>query len=92
MDVNSSFGIISWIVFGALAGWVASMIAGDNARQGWLGNIIVGIIGAFIGGLIFGLLFGGGRFTLEWNIGSFIAAVIGSLVLLFILRAVQGRA
>ncbi len=92
MDVNSSFGIISWIVFGALAGWVASMIAGENARQGWLGNIIVGIIGAFIGGLIFGLLFGGGQFTLEWNIGSFIAAVIGAVVLLFILRAVQGRA
>ena len=63
MDVNSSFGIISWIVFGALAGWVASMIAGDNARQGWLGNIIVGIIGAFIGGLIFSLI-GGGTFTL----------------------------
>ena len=66
MDVNSSFGIISWIVFGALAGWVASMIAGDNARQGWLGNIIVGIIGAFIGGLIFSL-FGGGTFTLGWS-------------------------
>jgi uncharacterized membrane protein YeaQ/YmgE (transglycosylase-associated protein family) len=92
MDVNSSFGIISWIVFGALAGWVASMIAGDNARQGWLGNIIVGIIGAFIGGLIFGLLFGGGRFDLGWNIGSFVAAVIGAVILLFILRAVQGRA
>ena len=91
MDVNSSFGIISWIVFGALAGWVASMIAGDNARQGWLGNIIVGIIGAFIGGLIFGLLFGGGTFTLGWSIGSFIAAVIGALILLFILRAVQSR-
>jgi uncharacterized membrane protein YeaQ/YmgE (transglycosylase-associated protein family) len=67
------------------------MISGDNARQGWLGNIIVGIIGAFIGGLIFGLLFGGGQFTLEWNIGSFIAAVIGAIILLFILRAVQGR-
>ena len=92
MDVNSSFGIISWIVFGALAGWVASMIAGDNARQGWLGNIIVGIIGAFIGGLFFGLLFGGGRFDLGWNIGSFIAADIGAVILLFILRAVQGRA
>jgi uncharacterized membrane protein YeaQ/YmgE (transglycosylase-associated protein family) len=91
MDVNSSFGIISWIVFGALAGWVASMISGDNARQGWLGNIIVGIIGAFLGGLIFGLLFNGGQFTLGWNIGSFIAAVIGALILLFILRAVQGR-
>jgi uncharacterized membrane protein YeaQ/YmgE (transglycosylase-associated protein family) len=91
MDVNSSFGIISWIVFGALAGWVASMISGDNARQGWLGNIIVGIIGAFIGGLIFGLLFGGGQFTLTWSIGSFIAAVIGAIILLFILRAIQGR-
>ena len=88
MDVNSTFGIISWIGFGALAGWVASMISGDNARQGWLGNIIVGIIGAFIGGLIFSW-FQGGTFTLSWSIGSFIAAVIGSLILLFILRMFQ---
>jgi uncharacterized membrane protein YeaQ/YmgE (transglycosylase-associated protein family) len=91
MDVNSSFGILSWIIFGALAGWVASMIAGDNARQGWLGNIIVGIIGAFLGGIIFGFLFGGGEFTMGWNIGSFIAAVIGAIILLFILRMFQGR-
>jgi uncharacterized membrane protein YeaQ/YmgE (transglycosylase-associated protein family) len=91
MDVNSSFGIISWIVFGALAGWVASMIAGDNGRQGWLGNIIVGIIGAFIGGLVFGFLFGGGQFTLGWNVGSFIAAVIGAIILLAILRMFGAR-
>lgn len=91
MDVNSSFGIISWIVFGALAGWVASMIAGDNARQGWLGNIIVGIVGAFIGGLVFGFLFGGGQFTMGWNIGSFIAAVIGAIILLAILRMFGAR-
>ncbi len=90
MDVNSSFGIISWIIFGALAGWVASMIAGDNARQGWLGNIVVGIIGAFVGGLIFSFI-GGGTFTLGWRIGSFIAAVVGALELLFILRMFQGR-
>lgn len=91
MDVNSSFGIISWIVFGALAGWVASMISGDNNRQGWLGNIIVGIIGAFIGGLVFGFLFGGGQFTMGWNIGSFIAAVIGAIILLAILRMFGAR-
>jgi uncharacterized membrane protein YeaQ/YmgE (transglycosylase-associated protein family) len=90
MDVQSSFGIISWIIFGALAGWVASMIAGENARQGWLGNIIVGIIGALIGGLIFAFI-GGGTFTLGWNIGSFVAAVIGAVILLFILRLFQGR-
>jgi uncharacterized membrane protein YeaQ/YmgE (transglycosylase-associated protein family) len=90
MDVNSTFGLISWILFGALAGWVASMISGDNARQGWLGNIIVGIIGAFIGGMLFSFLFGGGTFTLTWSIGSFIAAVIGALILLFILRMFRG--
>ncbi len=89
-SVNSSFGIISWIIFGALAGWVASMIAGDNARQGWLGNIIVGIVGAFIGGLLFAALFGGGTFTLGWSIGSFIAAVIGALILLFVIRLFRG--
>lgn len=91
MDVDSSFGILSWIIFGALAGWVASMIAGDNARQGWLGNIIVGIVGAFIGGIVFGFLFGGGQFTLGWNIGSFIAAVIGAIILLAILRMFSSR-
>ena len=90
MDVNSSFGIISWIIFGALAGWVASMIAGDNARQGWLGNIIVGIVGAFIGGLLLAALLGGGTFTLGWSIGSFVAAVIGAVILLFIIRLFRG--
>ena len=39
--------IILWIILGALAGWIASMIAGTDARQGALGNIVVGILGAF---------------------------------------------
>ncbi|MFN8590871.1 MAG: GlsB/YeaQ/YmgE family stress response membrane protein [Thermomicrobiales bacterium] len=86
--MESTFGIISWIVFGALAGWVASMIAGDNARQGWLGNIIVGIVGAIIGGLIFSFI-QGGTVVLGWSIGSFVVAVIGALILLFILRLFQ---
>jgi uncharacterized membrane protein YeaQ/YmgE (transglycosylase-associated protein family) len=88
ITMESSFGIISWIIFGALAGWVASMIAGTNRQQGWLENIIVGIIGAFLGGIVFGLLTGRGT-TFGWNIGSFIVAVIGAVVLLFILRLVR---
>ena len=84
-------GIISWLIFGALAGWVASMIAGTNERQGWLENIIVGIVGALIGGFIWAFLFAD-EVNFGWNIGSFIVAVIGALVLLFILRLVRSRA
>ena len=84
-------GIISWIIFGALAGWVASMIAGTNREQGWLANILVGIVGAFIGGILWGLLFGD-RVSFDWSIGSFIVAVVGALVLLFLMGLVRRRA
>ena len=42
--------IILWIVLGALAGWIASKIVGTDAEQGAVGNIVVGILGAFLGG------------------------------------------
>lgn len=81
-------GVISWIIFGALAGWVASMIAGTNQQQGWFVNICVGIIGAFIGGLLFSLLTGR-NIDFGWSIGSFVVAVIGAVILLGILRLVS---
>jgi uncharacterized membrane protein YeaQ/YmgE (transglycosylase-associated protein family) len=86
--MDSGLGIISWIIFGALAGWVASMIAGTNREQGWLENIIVGIIGAFVGGFLYGLLTGQSAYF-SWSIGSFVVAVIGANVLLFILRLIR---
>jgi len=86
MDVMS---IIGWIVLGGLAGWVASMIAGTNARQGLLGNIVVGIIGAFIGGFLIGLI--GGEGATGFNLWTFVVAVLGAVILLFIWKAITGR-
>lgn len=81
-------GFIGWIVLGGLAGWVASMIMGNNARQGLLGNIIVGIVGGLLGGFIFGL-FGGAGVT-GFNLWSFLVALVGAVVLLFLWRLVTG--
>jgi uncharacterized membrane protein YeaQ/YmgE (transglycosylase-associated protein family) len=76
-------GPISWVIFGALAGWVASIVMGTSERQGCLSNIIVGILGAFIGGLVIDLLgFGGVNFG--WNWRSFGVAVLGAILLLAI--------
>ena len=82
---------ISWIIVGGIAGWIASMIAGSDARQGWMMNVIVGIVGAFVGGLVLSL-FGFGPIGGPWSWQTFIAAIIGAVILLFIVRAVQSRA
>ncbi len=83
-------GILAWVIFGALAGWVASMIMGINDRQGCLGNIVVGVIGAFVGGLVVELL-GGGDMTFAFNIRSFVVAVIGAVLLLGVVSLMRGR-
>lgn len=85
----SVLGIIGWIILGGLAGWVASMIVGNNAQQGVIGNIVVGIIGAFLGGFIVSL-FGANGVT-GFNVWSFLVALLGAVVLLFIWRAITGR-
>jgi uncharacterized membrane protein YeaQ/YmgE (transglycosylase-associated protein family) len=77
-------GFLSWIIFGALAGWVASMIAGTNERQGCLLNIIVGIVGAFLGGFLYRLLTGQ-PFEFGFDPTSFVVAVVGAVLLLWLL-------
>lgn len=76
--------IIVWIILGAVAGWIASMITGTNASiNGW-GNVLVGIIGAFIGGLVL-QLFGGSAPT-GLNLPSLLTAVLGAVILIWIMR------
>lgn len=77
--------IIVWIIFGALAGWIASIIMKTNAEQGALGNIIVGIAGAFIGGFLMKTLTGSDGVT-GFNLGSLLVAIVGAVILLAIVR------
>lgn len=82
--------IIGWVIIGALAGWLASLIMGTNERQGCLLNIVLGIVGAFVGGLIWGLL-SGDDFVAEFSIGTLLIATLGAIVILAIYRALSGR-
>jgi uncharacterized membrane protein YeaQ/YmgE (transglycosylase-associated protein family) len=87
MDV----GIIAWLIFGGIAGWIASMIMGTDAQQGLLMNIIVGIVGALIGGFIASLLGFGSESYEFFDIGSWITAILGAVILLFLVKMVMGR-
>ncbi len=77
-------GIIAWIIFGALAGWIASIIMKTNDEQGALLNILVGIAGAVIGGWIMSLLNSEG--VTGFNLPSLLVAIVGACVLLFLVR------
>lgn len=82
------FTIITWIIIGAVAGWLASIVTGTNAEvSGWT-NALVGIVGAFIGGFIL-QLFGSGGTISGFNLPSLLTAFLGAVVLLGIMRAVR---
>lgn len=79
--------LLVFIIFGALVGWIASMIMGRNAEQGAIGNIVVGILGAFLGGFIMKAL--GGAPVTGFDIRSFLVALMGAVVLLFLYNMVR---
>lgn len=75
-------GILTWIVLGGIAGWIASIVMGKNASMGVLANIVVGIVGALIGGFVFNLF--GANDVSGFNLYSLLVAVVGSVVLLWL--------
>lgn len=80
-------GIIGWIIIGALAGWLASIVTKNNKKMGAFANIGVGVAGGFIGGFVMNLL--GGSGITGFNIWSLLVAFIGSLIFLWIVNAVR---
>jgi uncharacterized membrane protein YeaQ/YmgE (transglycosylase-associated protein family) len=77
-------GILLWIIFGAVAGWIASMLTGNNARMGLLANIIVGLIGAVIGGWVASLL--GIGTLMQFDFRSLLIAIGGAVILLALIN------
>ncbi len=80
-------GILLWIIFGGIVGWLASMIMNTDGEQGIVVNVIVGVVGAVIGGWLMSALGEGG--VSGFNVYSFIVALIGACVLIVIVKALR---
>ena len=77
-------GILSWIIFGLIAGILAKWIMPGKDGGGFFMTILLGIVGAVVGGWMFGF----GKVD-GFNFGSFVVAVIGAIVVLFIYRKIK---
>lgn len=83
-------GILTWIIFGLIAGALAKLIMPGNQGMGWIMTIILGIVGAMVGGWLGSMIFDVD--VTGFNISSFLVAVGGALLVLFIFGAVtKGR-
>jgi len=82
--------LLTAIILGAFAGWVASVIVGKDGSLGWFGNIVVGIVGAFIAGVISRALTGTDRAELgTFSVEAVLWAIGGAVLLLIVVNAIS---
>jgi uncharacterized membrane protein YeaQ/YmgE (transglycosylase-associated protein family) len=84
-------GIFSWLVVGAIAGYLAGYLVKGDESLGVIGHIVLGIVGALIGGFLAGALAGGKDFTTGINITTIVVATIGAVIAVVGYNAIRGR-
>lgn len=82
--------ILGWLLLGLVAGFLASVVM-RGGGFGVVGDIIVGILGAFIGGFLFSVLTGNPNPVNNFDLGSIFVAFVGACILIALLRAIGGR-
>lgn len=81
--------IVSWIVLGGIAGWLASIFTKRNNQMGCITNILAGIVGASVGGWVFSQF--GGQGVTGFNLPSLGVAFVGAVIVLALVNLVFGR-
>lgn len=83
-------GLITLLIVGLIAGFLARAIVPGNDSMGLLATIVLGVVGSFVGGFI-GSLFSGGN-VLDFSTSGLILSIIGAIVALLVYRQVRARA
>ena len=86
--MNGCLGLIAMLILLSIIGWVIDLIVPGKMPYGWLGGVVAAIVGGLIGGLLFGN-FGPAASFGGWTL-SFIPALLGGIILAFIIRIVMG--
>lgn len=81
-------GLIIFLAVGLIAGFIARALVPGPDPMGWLGTMILGIVGSFVGGTLAALVFGG---TLDISAAGLVGSVIGAIIVLLIWRAMGGE-
>lgn len=82
-------GLLLWIIFGAIAGWIASMLMHNDGNQGTMMDIVLGIVGSVVGNYLFGLA--GQSGVSGFNVYSMMVAVVGAVVVIYVGRLLRNR-
>ena len=83
--------IISWIVLGAIAGYLAGFLVRGDEGMGVIGHIVLGIVGALVGGFLAGALFNTNPIEGALDLGSIVTATIGAVIAVVSWNALTGR-
>jgi uncharacterized membrane protein YeaQ/YmgE (transglycosylase-associated protein family) len=84
-EETTKMGLLTWIIVGAIAGWLAGKVT-KGSGFGLLGDIVVGILGAFAGGWLAGTFFNVPNAISGFNLTTIIVAFLGAVVVLFVVR------
>jgi uncharacterized membrane protein YeaQ/YmgE (transglycosylase-associated protein family) len=88
---DKRMNIISWIVLGAIAGYLAGFIVKGDEGLGVIGHIVLGIVGALVGGFLAGVLFNTDPINGALDISSIVVATIGAVIAVVVVGMVTGR-
>lgn len=83
-------GLLSWILVGLVAGWLAGLVM-KGGSYGIVGDMILGIVGALVGGFLAAALFGVVDPLTGFDLSTILIAFLGAIVTVAVVRAVTGR-
>lgn len=84
-------GIIAFLILGLLAGAIAKAVMPGDDPGGIIVTMLIGVVGAMLGGFLAGMLFDANPVDEFWSLSTWLAAILGSVVLLALYRLVTGR-